>query len=71
MWIIEWPPYLPDLNLIEHLWWAFKRIIYKLYPELATIGESEADLECLWKALKKAWKKLPDSLLRSLIWSIL
>ena len=70
MWTIKWPPYLLDLNPIKHLWWALKRIVYKLYPELAIIGESEANLELLRKALKKAWKKLPNSLLRSLIWSM-
>jgi len=42
-------------------------MVYKLYPELAIIGKLEADLEHLQKALKKAWRKLPDSLLWSLI----
>ncbi len=67
---MEWPPYLPDLNLIEYLWWALKKLVYKLHPKLATIGDSEEDLKVLWKALKEAWKKLPNSLIRCLIKSM-
>jgi transposase len=26
---IDWPPYLPDLNPIEHLWWRLKRLMFK------------------------------------------
>ena len=70
IWTMEWPPYSPDLNPIEHLWWALKKLVYKLYPELATIGGSEEDLKALRKALKEAWKKLPNSLIRCLIKSM-
>ena len=33
VWVIEWPPYSPDLNPIEHLWWALKKKLHELYPE--------------------------------------
>ena len=71
IWTLEWPPYSPDLNLIKHLWWALKRMVHKLYLELSTISDSEEDLELLRKALKEAWMKLLNSLLRSLIFSML
>jgi len=29
--VIEWPPYLPDLNPIEHMWWILKKLMYKRY----------------------------------------
>lgn len=67
---IKWPPYLPNLNPIKHLQWALKKMVYKLYPELATIGKSKEDLKALRRALKEAWRKLPNSLLRRLIESM-
>ena len=32
--ITDWPPYSPDLDLIEHAWKALKKIVNKIYPEL-------------------------------------
>jgi transposase len=29
--VISWPPYSPDLNLIEHMWWVLKKMMYKHY----------------------------------------
>ena len=34
VWTLDFPPYLPNLNPIEHLWLALKRKILKLYLEL-------------------------------------
>lgn len=67
---MEWPPYLPDLNLIEHMWWALKKLVHKLYPELITIGSSEEDWEQLRAALKEAWRRIPNSLISALITSM-
>ena len=70
IWTLEWPPYSPDLNPIEHLWWALKKLVLKLHPELITMGNSKSDWKALCKALKKAWRKIPDSLIRKLIHSM-
>jgi len=34
VWTLDFPPYLPNLNPIEHLWLALKRKVLELYPEL-------------------------------------
>jgi hypothetical protein len=50
----SWPPYSPDLNPIEHVWWALKKVV-ELHPELlGATGKSEADIEVLIQALREA-----------------
>jgi hypothetical protein len=70
IWTIDWPPYSPDLNPIEHMWWALKRMVHKLHPELAIMGRSEEDWKALQDALQEAWLALPDSLIRRLVESM-
>lgn len=67
---MEWPPYSPDLNPIKHMWWALKKMVYKLYPELAIMGNAKADWTALQEAIKEAWLMLPDSLIISLVRSM-
>ena len=70
IWVMDWPPYSPDLNPIEHLWWAFKRNIQKHYPELSTHGRSQEEWDRFCDALKDCWEKIPTSLIRKLILSM-
>lgn len=32
--VMDWPPYSPNLNPVEHLWARPKQLVYELYPEL-------------------------------------
>ena len=32
--VMEWPPYSPDLNLIKHLWYRLKELVFKRHLEL-------------------------------------
>jgi hypothetical protein len=40
--VIDWPPYSPDLNPIEHIWWVLKKMLTEDYPHLD--GASEDDI---------------------------
>ena len=68
--ILEWPPYSPDLNPTEHLWWTLKKYVHKLYPELGHMGNSEEDWDALKSALNEGWRAIPNSLIQSLIQSM-
>ena len=70
IWVIEHPPYSPDLNLIEHMWWALKRKLHQLHPELDTLGDSQEEWDRFCEGLKEAWLAIPDSFVKKLIHSM-
>jgi DDE superfamily endonuclease len=52
--LLDWPPYSPDMNPIEHVWKKLKEIVHKRHPELINMGKSEGDLRALSTAIVEA-----------------
>ena len=46
--VLEWPPYSPDLNLIENVWGIMSQTIYHQ-------GKTYTDTDDLWDAIEVAW----------------
>ena len=57
---MDWPAKSPDLNPIEHAWYALGRAVATRQPPLRTIQE-------LKPALMEEWMRLPQALLNSLV----
>ena len=69
--IIDWPPYSPDLNPIEHLWFRLKKLVYQVRPDIDSVTGSEDTVrEELWKALEEAWTLINKELMQELIGSM-
>jgi DDE superfamily endonuclease len=67
---MEWPPYSPDLNPIEHVWAQLKQWINDQYPELIHMGKSEEDYQRLFRAMYEAWDAIGEEAVQNLIKSM-
>jgi hypothetical protein len=67
---IDWPPYSPDLNPIEHLWWRLKRLMFKHFPQYNNYSRAEEEWDGFCEALKECWRRIPGKLIRRLILSM-
>ena len=58
--VLDWPPYSPDLNPIEHLWFRLKKLVYQVNPDIEKVGGSADTVrEALYEALERAWTMIP------------
>ena len=65
--VLEWPPYSPDLNPIEHLWYQLKQYVYLVDKDINNARGSYEDIqERLFLALERVWQMIPEELLHDL-----
>ena len=67
---IDWPPYSPDLNPIEHVWKRLKELVYQMHPEFQDLKENEADKELAKAWIKEAWDAIDPDFIGDLLDSI-
>ena len=69
IWVLDWPPYSPDLNPIENLWRLLKKKLMELYLELFLNGVSEIDMERFRQSFQTAWNNLDQEVINRLVLS--
>ena len=62
---IGWPPYSPDLNLIEHVWAKMKKFIQDHYT-LIGYDPRRVGLDELRRIIQEAWDAVPDEFISDL-----
>jgi DDE superfamily endonuclease len=67
---MEWPPYSPDLNPIEHLWAKLKQWITAHYPDLVYMGKSEEAYQRLFQAIREGWEAIGQDAVNNLFKSM-
>lgn len=69
--LIEWPPYSPDLNPIEQLWFELKELINVIDPGLQEItSKSEETMLRFGRAINRAWAEISCERVRGLVESM-
>jgi hypothetical protein len=65
--VMEWPPYLPDLNPIENIWALLKANLHEICPELrGVMPKNEATRQLLEDTAYEAWQQLDMAIFESL-----
>jgi hypothetical protein len=67
---IDWPPYSPDLNPIEHVWSLLKARLHSMFPELFILRKNNADIAEFTECLQKAWAAITQDEIRAIIESL-
>jgi hypothetical protein len=68
---MEWPPYSPDLNPIEHVWRELKVILHRQHPDLKTLRAGKDRVKAhLVEVLPEAWDAISEEFLETLVTSM-
>lgn len=67
--VMEWPPYLPDINPIEHCWFPLKFNTQRASPRLPEMTGTMAEQE-LQRVLPGAWQSIEETYFMDLIRSM-
>ncbi|KAK4206990.1 DDE superfamily endonuclease-domain-containing protein [Rhypophila decipiens] len=68
--VIDWPPYSPDFNPIEHIWKRLKDLIYELHPQFADLKDKEVDRATAKEWILDAWEHVDQGFIDSLLDSV-
>lgn len=69
--VMKQPPYLLDLNLIEHLWYRLKKHVYDVRPDIEEVGGNKEYIqEVLYEALEKVWTLVEPKIMEDLVRSM-
>ena len=68
--LLDWPPYSPDLNPIEHIQWHLKAMVKKMFPDLEKLGIGEEALVALERALIIAQGEVDETIIQSCLESL-
>ena len=60
--VMDWPPYSPDLNPIENLWALLKAEMYRKFPDLVGMANTEATLRYLIDCAIQTWDSIEESM---------
>ena len=67
----DWPPYSPDMNLIENLWAHLKLELHRQYPDIATLrGSPQYIRQRITERVHEVWWSIGAEVLEGLIDSI-
>ena len=64
----DWPPYSPDMNLLENLWAHLKLELYRRYPDTATLkGSPDYIRRKISERVHEVWWSIGEEVLNHLI----
>lgn len=66
--VLEWPPFSPDLDLIENIWPHLKDGLYKAKPDIENYNKGDARLpQVIAEGLQASWLAIPERIFAACI----